>query len=227
MAIMLVTTLTRLYSTKRKAMANVTDSDSAILDLLRRSDAASVGDIEKLLGVTATAVRQRLNRLIGLGLVERKTSANEGRGRPGHAYSLTEAGRQNTGANFADLAVALWQEIRQIKDPEVRRGLLQRISSRLATQYREHVDEGGELTSRMQSVAKLFGDREVPFEVDTSAESGMPILNVLACPYPTLAEQDRSVCSMEKMLMSELLGETVALSRCRLDGETCCSFEVS
>jgi len=168
-----------------------------------------------------------LNRLIGLGLIERKTSANAGRGRPGHEYSLTDVGRQNTGANFADLAVALWQEIRELKDPEIRRGLLHRLSTRLADKYRDQIDHGGELTDRMDAVAGLFRDREVPLEVESSVQTGKPVLNVLACPYPALAEQDRGVCSMENMLMSELLGENVTLRRCRLDGETCCTFEVS
>ena len=208
-------------------MANLSDSDSAILDLLRRRESASVSELEGLLGVTATAVRQRLNRLQGAGLIERKKSPNEGRGRPGHQYSLTETGRQHTGANFADLAVALWQEVRQLKDPAIRRGLLKRLSERLAEQYRGRVDHEDELVDRMRAVAKLFEEREIPLEVKTSADAGAPALNVLACPYPTLAELDRTVCSMEKMLMSELLGENVSLSRCRLDGETCCTFEVN
>jgi predicted ArsR family transcriptional regulator len=52
------------------------------------------------------------------------------------------------------------------------------------------------------------------------------VLTALACPYPELADQDRSVCAMERMLFAEVLGESVRLSKCRLDGDTCCSFEV-
>ncbi len=46
-----------------------------------------------------------------------------------------------------------------------------------------------------------------------------------ACPYPTLAENDRSVCMMEKMLFSELLGGEVELTRCRLDGGATADFK--
>jgi predicted ArsR family transcriptional regulator len=73
---------------------------------------------------------------------------------------------------------------------------------------------------------ELFREREVPFEVDRSNPL-LPVLTALACPYPDLAEQDRSVCSMERMMFSELLGENMRLSSCRLDGEKCCSFEPS
>jgi predicted ArsR family transcriptional regulator len=53
-----------------------------------------------------------------------------------------------------------------------------------------------------------------------------PTLTALACPYPELAERDRSVCAMERMLFADLLGRDVKLAGCRLDGAACCTFEV-
>jgi DeoR family transcriptional regulator, suf operon transcriptional repressor len=53
------------------------------------------------------------------------------------------------------------------------------------------------------------------------------VLTALACPYPDLAKQDRSVCTMEKLMLSEILGENVRLSECRLDGASCCTFTPS
>jgi predicted ArsR family transcriptional regulator len=144
-------------------------------------------------------------------------------------YVLTTKGRRKTGANFADLAIALWQEIRAIDDPEVRRGLIQRISRRLAEVYRDRIC-GETLEERMEQVAELFSSRQMPFLVEKAEKAGeLPVLTALACPYPDLAEQDRTVCSMERILFSELLGEPVRLSTCRLtdDGAHWCSFEVS
>jgi predicted ArsR family transcriptional regulator len=193
-------------------------SDAAILDLLRKQPSLTVTELSTAMQVTATAVRQRLTRLMAQGYVER-TSAGSGRGRPSHSYRLTSKGERKTGTNFSDLAVALWQELRAMKDPEVRRGLLSRLSQRLAAQY--DID-GDTLRERMNSLADAFSQREIPFEV--SEENGLPVLSALACPYPELAEQDRSVCAMEKMMFSELLGENVRLDQCRLDGANCCTF---
>ena len=53
------------------------------------------------------------------------------------------------------------------------------------------------------------------------------MLTALACPYPELAKLDRSVCTMEKLMLSEILGENVRLSECRLDGANCCTFTPS
>lgn len=199
----------------------VETSDTLILDLLRKHGPLSVAQLASSTAVTATAVRQRLTRLLALGDIQR-AAERANRGRPLHRYLLTDQGRRKAGANFADLAIALWEEIRSIGDPVVRRGLLQRISKRLAGAYAGQVS-GSNLTERMQAVAGLFRERQVPFSVDQSSE--LPLLKAEACPYPDLAETDRSICAMEKMLFSELLGENVRLSGCRLDGDSCCTFE--
>ncbi len=202
---------------------DIIPSDIAILDLLRKSESLSISDLASVMDVTATAVRQRLTRLMAQGYINRATT-RAGRGRPSHQYRLTVKGRRKTGSNFADLAIALWEEIRAIRDIEVRRGLLQRLATRLADVYADQVS-GETIEEKMESLATLFGERKVPFSV-THGDRKLPILTALACPYPDLAEQDRTICSMEKILFSQLLGERVSLSQCRLDGESCCTFEV-
>lgn len=197
-------------------------SDAALLDLLNESGALGVTAIAKTMAVTATAVRQRLNRLMGKGLI-RRDATREGRGRPSHQYSITSQGRRETGSNFVDLTLALWKEIREIKQPEIRAGLLQRIAKHLAELYSPQI-QGRTVTERMQSVSDLFAERNVKFKVEEVAGQ-LPVLTAMTCPYPDLAEQDRSVCSMEKMLFSELLGNSVRLTDCRLDGDKCCRFE--
>jgi DeoR family transcriptional regulator, suf operon transcriptional repressor len=209
-----------------KAMNSTTrtsDSDNAMLDIMRRSGAVTIADLVREMGVTATAVRQRLVRLISEGLIQRETE-RQARGRPNHRYSLTEKGQEHSGTNFTDLAMVLWEEVKAVEDVSVRRGLLKRIADRFVTRYRGHVN-GASLQERMTSMAELMGERGVPFEVTTLGE--LPVLSALACPYPELAKQDRSVCTMEKLMLSEVLGENVRLSECRLDGATCCTFTPS
>ena len=197
--------------------------DVTLLDCLRKADALTVSELGGLMGVTATAVRQRLSRLLDLELIER-SAAPAGRGRPSYKYRLTEQGRRQTGSNFADLALALWDEVKSIADPEVRRGLLQRLSARLASFYASEV-EAGDVQARMQAVAALLSSRKIPFEVEVHDE--LPVLTALGCPYTELAEKDRSICAMERMLFTELVGEKLNLSSCRLDGSSCCTFELA
>ncbi len=202
-------------------MDNVTESsDIGILDLLRKAGPMGVREIARATRVTATAVRQRLSRLMAQGLVHRDLE-RAGRGRPSHRYQLTEKGRRQTGANFADLAVALWNEVRAIEDVEVRRGLLQRIARKMSDAYSDRI-RGATTAKRMESIAEVFAERNVPFEVEGSDD--LPVLTAVACPYPELAEMDRGVCAMERMMLAELVGESLRLDECRLDGDTCCRF---
>src|SRR5690349_11568198 len=174
-------------------MMQAENSDNALLEILRRKGAVTISVLVAEMGVTATAVRQRLQRLMTDGLIQREAQ-NIGRGRPNHRYSLTEKGEREAGTNFADMADVLWEEIKSLDDPEVRRGLIKRIAARLAERYRSTV-VGGTLGERMAEMAGLMSERDIPFKVE-HAES-FPVLSALACPYPELAKRDRSVCTME------------------------------
>ena len=196
-------------------------SDRPLIECLRRNRSGSVAEMSEWLEVTPTAIRQRLSRLMEQGIVAREVQ-KQGRGRPIHRYHLTTDGERTAGDNYADLAVTLWNEIRAISDPTVRRGLLQRITTRLAGVYRDQV-RGESVRERMDSVADLMARRDVPFE--SSTHQGLPVLTAMACPYPDLAEQDRSICAMERMLLADLTGYGLKLTECRLDGGNCCRFE--
>jgi predicted ArsR family transcriptional regulator len=209
---------------------NTTDkrvvSDRSVVEYLRRRGSCTISDLVNFAGVTATAIRQRLNRLMEQGLIVRQAEP-AGRGRPTHRYSLSPTGLRCGGNNYEDLATVLWAELRAVQQPEVRHRLLQRLMERLAEVYRNKVS-GATVDERMAALAELMHQRDIPFEVQSSnGDHQLPVLQALACPYPDLAEQDRGICSLEKMLFSEILGEGLRLSACRLDGANGCTFELS
>lgn len=201
-------------------------SDAALVELLRVDGPSGIGDLARSLGVTATAVRQRLDRLIKAGLVARSSAPADraGRGRPAHRYGLTEKGRRLGGDNFRDLALVLWRELKTVSDPLVRRGLLARVGSALGGLYRGEIT-GETPRERLQSVASLLRERNLSCGVESvPAAGGLPVLTAYACPYPELAEQDRGICAAERAMLEDLVGAGIRLSECRLDGADCCRF---
>jgi len=201
-------------------------SDAALVELLRVEGELGIGDFSTRLGVTATAVRQRLDRLLKDGVVSRALPApgGAGRGRPAHRYRLTEKGRRLGGDNFRDLALVLWRTLRTADDPAVRRGLLARVGSSLAGLYRDQIS-GATTHERLESVAALLRERRIACGVDEPSPAvGLNVLTTHACPYPDLAEQDRGICAAERAMLEELVGADVRLSECRLDGADCCRF---
>lgn len=198
-------------------------SDRKILELLRDHQSLSVSQLSELSEVTATAVRQRLNRLMLQEFIER-SDERHGRGRPQHRYRLTPSGRRLAGQNLADLATVLWEEIGAIEDPALKRQLLTGIARRLARKYAGQI-QGDDDAAKMASIAELFGEKRIPMSVEEEGE--LPILNVRSCPYPDLANEDSSICEMEESLFSELLGRDVKLQECTVQGGCSCKFEPS
>jgi predicted ArsR family transcriptional regulator len=196
-------------------------SDSDFLDLLRAIGPLSVAELAVAMEVTPTAVRQRLTRMMSQGVLQREAQ-RKGRGRPLHRYTLTDKGLRLTGSNFTDLATTLWTEIRSIDNPEFRREMLRRIAHAMASKYSAQV-EGTTPAERLRSLADLLAKRRISVTVDDT--NSHPSLNTHSCPYPTLAEQDQSICSMERMMFTELVGEDVQLTQCRLDGDPQCRFQ--
>ena len=78
-------------------------ADADVLNLLADSRPLAISDIVQHVGVTRTAVHQRLVRLMGEGLVDREL-VRAGRGRPSYRYLLSPKARKLAGNNFADLA---------------------------------------------------------------------------------------------------------------------------
>ncbi|MBN2577983.1 MAG: hypothetical protein JXB10_03250 [Pirellulales bacterium] len=195
--------------------------DADFLDLLRAAGPLGVTDLAEAMEVTPTAVRQRLTRLMSQQIIQREAIRN-GRGRPKHRYWLTDKGLRMTGSNFADLAVALWKEVRALEDPSLRREMLRRIAKAMARGYANQV-EGKTPRERLRSVAELLNQRRIPASVDENGPQSS--LTTHACPYPNLADQDQSICTMERMMISELVGNDVQLMQCRLEGDDRCRFQ--
>ena len=175
------------------------------------------------LQVTATAVRQRLERLVEMDLVAR-TKVSVGRGRPQYRYNLTPMGTRYAGASYADLASALWDEVMSLPNPQQRSRILRRVAKKMGEGLRDSVPEGGDIAEKLDATVAALGRRKVTAEVDDSGE--LPILEVHSCPYPELAEGDesRQLCELEQEMISEAIGHSVQLDCCRLDGHDSCHF---
>jgi predicted ArsR family transcriptional regulator len=199
-------------------------TDRDLLDLIRRRGPLSVTEMAAQLGVTATAVRNRLARLLATGLVERK-AVHVGRGRPRHSYQASVEAHRRLGQNYADLAVALWEEMMgSVADRKLRRLLFSRITHRLAEIYRTKVT-GEEWEGRLVQLSNILHDRGVEAEVARDDAGLAIILRQHSCPYYELAESDRAICALERKMLEKVLGRGLRLSQCRLDGDRSCDFQ--
>jgi predicted ArsR family transcriptional regulator len=184
----------------------------------------TVAEMAKQMAVTGTAVRNRLARLLATGLVER-TAENVGRGRPRHRYQASLEAHRRLGQNYADLAVALWEEMMSsVADRKLRRLLFSRITDRLAEVYRARVT-GEEWEGRLVQLSNVLHDRGIETEVARDETGPEMFLRQHSCPYYELAETDRAICALERKMFEKVLGRGLRLSQCRLDGDRSCDFQ--
>ena len=96
---------------------------------------------------------------------------------------------------YADLAVALWEEMMgEVADRKLRRRLFLRLTDRLAEIYRTQV-KGEEWESRLVQLSGLLQGRGVEAEVARDDAAVLPFLRQHSCPYYELAEMDRAICA--------------------------------
>ena len=194
-----------------------------ILEYMQRNGSATIKDLEQLLGITTTAVRQHLTTLQMEGYIERK-AVNTGVGRPHHTYTVTEQGRNLFACHCDDLALTLLQEVFALEGKERTNILLARVSNRLANRYASSV-RSKVLQERVEELAMALHQRGVLADVTTNGQDAI-ILHTYNCPYHELAQEHREICEMDKAMLRQVLGSEVALTNCMMDGHHGCSFEV-
>lgn len=199
--------------------------DEQFLQSLQRLGEMTVPALCAASGVTATAVRQRLNRLQSMGFVDRQT-IRAGRGRPYHTYRITSQGRSSLCDNYTELARLLWSELNSIDEPDVRHRVTGRIRDAMVRQYGANVN-GPELASRFAQLGTALSSRGFSVEVDSrevTSHEILPILRENHCPYHDLAQQDPGICELEQQVFEQVLGVPLTLASCCRDGHHCCEF---
>ena len=177
-------------------MRNPLDSqDRECLDRLRQSDGGSVRDLCEIFGVTATAIRQRMTRLLERDLVSREAVRQQGRGRPRHIYRVTERGLKELGDNYGDLAQILWRELKRIDDPVTRDRVMASVKESMVKHYGRQIP-AGTISDRFAKLSSVL--TENGYDVELDERDGLPILREKNCPYPELAACDSEICSLEQ-----------------------------
>jgi predicted ArsR family transcriptional regulator len=177
-----------------------------ILRILKETEAASVDDLSRMLGLTPVTIRHHLDVLRGEGLVGAPTvRRRKAPGRPQHVYSLTERASEHFPKQYDQLASLLLDEIRaRGAGGEVDR-TMQQIGLRLAAQFRSPADLSFE--ERLAAVVEFLNARGYLASWERR-DDGAFLLHVANCPYEQVAAVHREVCAIDQTLLSQVLGTT-------------------
>jgi predicted ArsR family transcriptional regulator len=194
-----------------------------IIEHLKRKGSATIKELEDLLGVTTTAVRQQLTTLQADGYIQRQR-VHAGVGRPHHTYSITGKVHELFACHCDDLALTLLEEVYAMEGKERATQLLDRVGDRLAARYADSVRSDA-LHERVQEMASALSERGVLTEVSVDTDEVI-VLHAYNCPYHDLAQDHRDICEMDEELLRKVLGTEVNLTACIMDGHAGCRFVV-
>jgi len=194
-----------------------------IIEHLQRRGSATIKELENLLGVTTTAVRQHLNTLQAEGYIERR-SVHAGVGRPHHAYFTTAKVQELFACHCDDLALTLLEEVFHLEGEARTAELLDRVGTRLAGKYVSAV-RGSMLRERVDELARALNGNGILADA-VFADSDVIALRTYNCPFHELAQEHREICEMDRSMLQKVLGSDVQLSQCMLEGHAGCTFIV-
>lgn len=205
--------------------ATVSAAGMRVVRLLVGNPPQTVAQMIRATGVTRTAVTEQLNELVAAGFVDRTTERLPGRGRPRHLYSATQAALLLLFASNQRLVVpALWRAIDQVGGVDLTQKVLDCVSEDLAEHYRRRIT-GTTPAERLQQMRQLLEEEGCIVEVDAD-EEGQLSMRRRSCPFISMFEESRSVCQVDKRVLSLVVGAPVEQKTCRHDGAPCCTFEL-
>lgn len=200
-------------------------SRSALVEHLKRAGSATAQEAAEALGLGLTTVRQHLDALIEMGLVDHR-SVIEGPGRPTLHYRLTAEGRRlfptHEAALLTDLVAYLLRE-----------GHLAVVEAFFRQAW---ADRRARLDAALRAAgAETLEERLVVVHGFLTAEGFAPevvsagtsvTLRECNCPLAGAVAATRLPCRLEAELLAHALGRPLARVSYVPDGEPVCAYEL-
>lgn len=210
----------------------------SILEILKEhGDGSTVAELAEQLEMAPVSVRHHLDILQGDNLIcvarlERKGNV----GRPQQVYTLTPEACDYFPNNFAGLADKLMNQIKEILPPEQVPLAFRSIARQIAAEFKGTdspatavATEKEALEAHLTRVTKFLNERGylASWEPTPDGEAGEYLLHKYNCPYAGVSAEHRELCSMDQVLINELLEEPCQRVESMVEGAHCCTYRIN
>jgi predicted ArsR family transcriptional regulator len=210
-------------------VSELTDAKRRIVERLKRLESATAPELAAGFELTDTAMRQHLEGLEALGLVERSTGTPSGRGRPPLAWRLTALAHDLFPDRHAELTLELIDAVRTaVGEDGLQRVLDVRAEHQLVA-YRKALPDPHttSVKVRVRRLAELRSSEGYLAEAAPAA-GGTMVLVEHHCPISGAAHACTGLCQRELELFREVLGDDVVVERTQhlVAGDQRCAYLV-
>ena len=206
------------------AEATVSAAGLKIVKLLVGNPPHSVSDLIQATGVTRTAITEQLNELVTAGFVEQSAERLPGRGRPRHLYKATKNALVLLFSSSQRLVVpAIWKAIYDVGGDQLKGKVLKRVSRILAEHYNAKVTAKKPEDRLRQLMSILIEEGGI---LEAVEEDGKLAVYKRSCPFISMVDENRTICSVDLDMMSQVVGRPILRTACRHNGDPCCKIEI-
>jgi len=204
---------------------NITEAGMRIMRLLIGYPPQQMNDLIHKTGVTRTAITEQIDELIEAGFVEQTIERFQGRGRPRFLYSATPlALKQLFEGNQGVVVPAIWKALRRYCNPETVMKICNDVAQDIADQFTSHI-ESTDPKERMRHFYQLTRDTGRLVQI---TDSGNEVsVSKLSCPFISMYDESGTVCMIDQLTMTKIVGSGVRRTAYRHESDTCCTYTIS
>jgi predicted ArsR family transcriptional regulator len=206
--------------------ATISAAGLRIMKLLVGRPPQTISELVAAIGVTRTAITEQLNELINAGLVQQNTERQPGRGRPRYLFKATNAAMVLLfSGTQSPIVPAIWRAIRTVGGEELTTIVLKHVGLAMADHYNKQITSK-KPHERLRQLIDVLSEEGCLIET-TTGPGGQTILFRRSCPFIAMVDEQRNVCTIDRDVLSKVVGRPVRKTTCRHEGAPCCTFEIA
>ncbi len=215
--------LFKLFLLERVPLRGLHKNQQKILEhLLDHPKGATLLDLAEHLGVTKTAAKEHINRLIDMGYVDFEDSRG-GIGRPLRRYLLSDQGIESFPRRYSWLSNAILTQLTKDLPPSQVARFMESLADSV-TESMEADYRAKDFVTRLTSLTRLMSDlgyRAVLKEHEAGVGATIEAVN---CVYHEVAKKNPQLCGFDIRLIKNLSQMDVNLETCIAKGGHVCRF---
>ena len=207
----------------------MSEAKQRLLERLKRGGETTTATLAEEMKLTEVAIRQHLAALEAMGLVEQRTSAPDGRGRPAILWSLAERSQAFFPERHAELTVGLIEAAREAVGEDGLQRIVDARALRQIEAYRAGLPPvDAPLIDRLDALARRRTAEGYMAEV-VEDEPGSYRLIEHHCPICDAARCCVGLCGAELTVFQQALGPDIEVVRSQhlVSGDDRCVYRVA
>lgn len=205
-------------------MNSLSENQQRILDfLLEKHEGATLEDLSDLLGITKTAVKEHVLKLLSRDYLAFSDSKGVV-GRPKRRYHLTDAGMEVFPRQYSWLSMMLLELLAEDMGAAAVSKIMRSLADKIAVTMKSRFTNLPIGPKRFQEISNILNELGYRSSVKQSDLRKGVVIEATNCVYHSVAKTHPELCQFDTRLIEKISGLSVKLEACIARGGSVCRF---